>query len=157
MARGGRAGGWRLDGGWPRRCGRVRRARGVGSRATAAAPRTERMRKNVSAATGTLSRRGCRAPRGSSPWKGRAPRGPRATKGQERAAVITGVRARQCLRLQPATALVSTASAAETDGGVFRRRHERRQQGGREEGRNALPCRPCGTGCGHIRGCATCP
>ena len=63
-ARGGRTGGRRLGGGWRPRCGRVRRARGVGGRATAAAPRTERMRKNVShAATGTLSRRDA-APRG---------------------------------------------------------------------------------------------
>eukprot|EP01046_Picozoa_sp_COSAG06_P036935 COSAG06_NODE_4122_length_4548_cov_102.653405_7_plen_191_part_00 len=135
-ARGGRMRGWRSGVG-----GREVRAvaphEGVGGR-TERQPRAESERTSPAAAAALISRRGCRAPAGSSPGKRQDAARTRAAKGQDHAAAIVDVRARERPQHQPSHgASASAARDTETDGGGFRR-HARRQQGGRE--RAPLPC-----------------
>jgi hypothetical protein len=88
-----------------------------------------------------ISRRGCRAPTGSSPEKGQDAARTRAAKGQDHAAVIADVRARERPQQQPSHE--ASASA---------RRVTRRQTAAAaaltayhsKEDENALPCRACG-------------
>jgi hypothetical protein len=83
-ARGGQAGGWPRSE-WPRRW--VRRARGWAAeqRDSCGATRSERMRKNVSAAADLISRRGCG--RRKLVGKGQDAARTRAAKGRDHAAI----------------------------------------------------------------------
>ena len=94
----------------------------------------------AAAAAALISRRGCRAPAGSSPEKGQDAARTRAAKGQDHAAVIVNVRGRERPQHQPSHE--ASASA---------RRVTRRQtaafggtRGDSKEDENALPCRACG-------------
>ena len=111
-------------------------------RATATAPRTERMRKNVSRRRRRRPNLPPRMPRprGKLGRKGQDAARTRAAKGQDHAAAIVDVRARERPQHQPSHE--ASASA---------RRVTRRQtaafggtRGDSKEDENALPCRACG-------------
>ena len=143
-ARGGRMRGWRLGAGGRRGEGGC--TRGVGGRAERQPPRREprgcERTSPAAAAAALISRRGCRAPAGSSPGKGQDAARTRAAKGQDHAAVIVNVRGRERPQHQPSHE--ASASA---------RRVTRRQTAAvaaaltayhSKEDENAPPCRACG-------------
>jgi len=102
-ARGGRAGGWRLgaggrggEGGCTARGGLA-----AGQSDSHRAENREDAKERLPPPPPLISRRGCRAPAGSSPEKGQDAARTRAAKGQDHAAAIVDVRARERPQHQP--------------------------------------------------------